>query len=382
MLGGVAFSKSDPSLVVWHRLQPQTEPLLQAIAESVGRSENSTIVMETVEDLALALVKAKASGHLPDLVIGPGDLVGLAQTLDFAPIPKGFQVPSDPRIAFEPRKPRHALAFLGGNHLMVFYSRRYTPSPPENFAQLANWQAKWPDLGFLVWDFHEPYYFYPYLHFFAGPPVDQKGQFAWQKEDIAKALTVYLKPYREGWIRPHCRQTCALQLLKNGEILAMVSGDWAMGAAARSLGEDLLVRPLWSIEKKPLRPLGTGWAIFFPKPPNQQSTPILSKLVKKFQSISTQKKFADLGLVPSHPLVLKTQSQTGQPFQKQALQHWQSALPLRHPNETMALWHIMRKGIAIVTTGRVGISEISERMAKLGSDTLRAQRASQEASEW
>ena len=85
---------ASKKLILWHNQSPEQTTFLSEILQDFNRKKKIWVTAEGISDIAFSLTKANKSGALPDVILAPGDIVGLYQSLKFSHIPNHLKQPN------------------------------------------------------------------------------------------------------------------------------------------------------------------------------------------------------------------------------------------------------------------------------------------------
>lgn len=343
LVGGRARAEDAKPLILWHTLDARSGHFLETlVAEFNGQSRATPVRTETGMDLQQALIEGREEGGLPDVVLAPSDLIGLASELALSEVPAELAGDAAVRATVAIRGKAFGVPLVDGNHLMLLYNKRLTTVPPATLEGVG--------LGglWLGWMSEDPYVIATFLNAFDGFPVTSEDGIACGKPAFAEALSAY-KALLAARVGQACDYHCVTQRFYAGEVAAVLNGDWALVDAAAALGDDLGIAPLPTLAGRRLVSLSATHALLFPGKslagPNRAT---LLALARYLQSPPIQRRWLTEGRrLPVDPLV---QQELSGPA-KAALEALKSAR--RMPTSaTMALaWPVLRKGLRLFMLG-------------------------------
>lgn len=378
---GFAVNIKSQQINFWHKEIGLQSEELDKIIEEFGRRYRVNIVSEGFRDLAFSLIKAKEANTLPHVILAPGDLVGLANILNYSNVPEGIgkrcAIRNINRLLTVDGK-LIGVPVMGGNHLMMFYNKKYIKTPPKNWAEIIRLKKELHALGVNVigWNYAQPYYLMPFLKPFGGY-LFKRGSVQMENEGFREALVFYKSLSDMGLIPGDCDESCGGQRFFNGEFALAINGDWALEEAERALGSDFGIALLPKIKGKKMYPLMTGTSLFFPgKSLDSSISKQLKLLIDYLQSDAIQRRLAKVYRVPVGYAALKEQRMSTQ-FGPALYDQMYQTVPVNEPHKMMYLWHILHKGMRVYFKQAVNLERVTVSMQKMAEEALKTEKRNQ-----
>lgn len=245
-------------------------------------------------DLKIMLLESIETETEPDMVLVPADHIGLYRPMQYSEInPENYLANIHQDVwntAFVDNK-YFGAPVIRGNHLMLFYNRKYVKEPAINWQSLFAQHAELQDSGVqtIAWNYNEMYFFVPFLGAYGGWPVTN-GQLTLNSPAMVDALKSYRSLRDEGLVDATCDYDCAMQNFMLGKLAYTINGDWALKEFQEALGDNLGVALLPAWENRPLIPMFSTHVIAFPGNSFEtDARPHMKRFVDFMQSYEVQK---------------------------------------------------------------------------------------------
>lgn len=204
-------------------------------------------------------------GHdLPEMALLPSDMISWADTLQLSAIPAQWQLPEISSLCLatlQHQSLQLGIPVLAGNHLLLFYDKRRDVPPKDWQTVLTNNHNN--EHWCCGIDFEEPYWLIPFLLRFFGWPIGQKCLHL-NSPAMQHALQLRQLLQRRNRLRHYHFDGELSQALVNGEVPAIISGEWEYAALQQALGEHLGVAPLPSYQGLSCRSFFSTIGLVFP----------------------------------------------------------------------------------------------------------------------
>jgi len=356
--------------MLYHR--ESAEPLLQ---EGLKQFELESgykvnLVFVNVNDLKQILIKGSFNNSLPDVVLAPSDFVSLAPIIKLSKLPSSLLSPdlaANALSSMQYQGDYYGAPVISGNHLMLFYNKKYVQHPAENWAEL---KAQAPELRAqgiepIGWNYQEMYWFSSFATTFGGAPLTD-GNPSLNSKPYTDALVFYKELADTGLIKPTCSYDCAQKDFQEELFAYAINGDWALADFERHLGDDLGISVIPAIGDKPFRPLFSTVGLMFPGNSLQgEKAKPLAALTLFLQSRRFQDTlFEKQRFLPVNQLSFKQVEAAADSNIKMLLKQLAQAVPMQ-PDPIMAnAWIGMRKGFERYMAGISSAEEATEYMQR------------------
>lgn len=199
----------------------------------------------------------------PHIIIGPSDIIGL-QNLnlanDISEIYTG-SIPETPRDAIIEKK---MLPIYKGNHLLLYYNKRYVRSPATTWAELESLKNQLSDaIDVLAMPMMRMYMFAPFVSGFGGR-LDLNGKPNLDTPAVRRALEFTWNLEKKGILNLDCDYECNVNKFLKHEAAYSINGVWDYERFNKTLGDNLGVAPLPKINGTQMRPYGSYFIAIFP----------------------------------------------------------------------------------------------------------------------
>ncbi|TAA47098.1 sugar ABC transporter substrate-binding protein [Corallincola spongiicola] len=350
LLSFMSGSLHAAELELWHAHQARA--FIEQVVENFTKETGVTV---NITPFAPAKVKGElllgaASGLTPDVVLVPSDFLGLHNELKLTALNSEW---NDPALDESARQTtviagrQYGVPIIQGNHLMMFYNKKYIPQPAASWKQLAAQQKelKQRAVKAIGWNYGEMYWFVPFLGAFDGWPMDS-DKVTLNTPAMIKALNFYRSLSDQGLVPKGCNYDCAQGQFLSGEYAYSINGDWAYSDFKKELGDSLGVALLPTIDGKPLKPMSSSFVLAFPRMQEKSETAEkLQALARFFQQAENQRYiYEQYRLLPVNDTVFSQIRDNAKGDEKVILE--QLALTKAMPSEpAMAItWEALAKG--------------------------------------
>ena len=366
---------STKYLTLWHtQTKHQAELIKSMVLEFNQNNKKVKIVAEEIMDINSALIKGALQGHLPDMALAPGDIVGLYKSVNFSKIPAEILIkPSFTSLSSlnQIEGETYGIPILGGNFLMLYYNKSLIKKPAPNWEtmKLHKKELFQKGHGLISWWYLEPYYFIPFLSPFLAKVIND-GQPQLNHPEIHQAFSFYHTLAKEKLVEAECDYECSMERFFAGKDGYMINGDWALQFAYDRLGKNLGIAPLPKINNKQMAPVQTGFSLFFPR--NSLEGPWgkqLTEFAKYFQSPEVHRRWKDIKRIPDHPQILDEMEKN--PINNQLMEMLAQSIPLKDPSSMIYLWPVLKKSMFLILKN-IGTSQsILPKMNQIAKELIK-----------
>lgn len=282
---GLAAGRLD--IYVWHNTE-LGEPLKDLVA-SLKFPPSVTWHFETNFNYAEMLMASQ--GTLPDVVVGPGDLVSLAERARFSPIPgEGGKIQADALERMRKGGKLYGLPIGFSNFPLLMYNRRMVPVPASTWEDLERQAPKLvrPKGNAVALNYDAPFFFLPFLAAHA-PNLNRPSA-----SELAAALKAYKGIAHPPLTALTLRHRDSEEGFFAGDYPYSIGGSWHVAEAQRRLGESFGIAPLPSFGKNRMRSVLIPDAVFFPGDSlTGKKARYLEKLLTAIRSVPVQVSWYD-----------------------------------------------------------------------------------------
>lgn len=327
------------------------------------------------EDLKVELLQRADNDLLPDAVIVPADYIGLEE-INYSEIPPELNDPNtDSSLvsALKIDQKQFGIPIIAGNHLVLYYNKRYVSSPAVTWSSMFEMQNTLPKgVDLIGWSYNEMYWFLPFLTAFGEPPL-QGHQMALDTQGMRSALKYYWQLSEQGYVDPHCDYQCSFDKFAAGQLAYMINGVWANGKLNQTMAENLGVAVLPQIGDKTMQPYYSAHVLAFPnRSLSSDKRQHLQRLAQFFQSYQTQAKiWYELHSLPVHRLVLnKVRLEAGQ-NERAIFEQLDRAVPMPTTREMAIVWEAIGKGANRYMAGVFSAEKATQYMQYVADKTVK-----------
>ncbi len=389
--------KGDKKTIVtmWHQMVPGERVILH---EAIDRFEalhpeiEIRALYKETEELRSGFQAASLSPSCPELVYGPSDTVGAFQQMGVIADLSEFFTESELNdflpnaLTYLPslkRAGRRDLLQIGdrvGNHLALVYNRNYIKTPPQTtdeLIELAQQQTLDTDgdgrtdrYG-LVWNYHEPFFFVPFLTGFGGWVFedDQPTVPNLQTQSNIDACQFVLDLRNRYQVIPaNCDYESADALFKSGRAAMIINGDWSWSDYLSNSSIDAVVCPLPTVSSTglPLSPMVAAKGYSLSQVASEPARSAAIQFVRFMISVETQTRFVTaLKTLPARRALLADQQLMNDPTLVASINQMERCRPMPAVAELRAIWDSMRPPYQELLGGGVApdtaVAEMQER---------------------
>ena len=331
------------------------EPTLSLLTDRLKQFEQSSgykvnLVFIHLDDLKPLLIKGALNNSLPDVVLAPSDFSSLAPLINLSKLPDSLlseELMPEALNSMYYQGDYYGVPVMGGNHLMLFYNKKYVQKPAKNWQELKAQAAGLRAQGIepIGWNYPEMYWFTGFAATFGGSPLNQ-GKPSLNSNAYADALVFYKELSDSGLVDPACDYDCAHKDFQKERFAYSINGEWALSDFEKTFAENLGIAVIPSIGDKPFRPLFSTAGLIFPNNSLQgDKKEAMQALALFFQSQTFQDSlFTEKRFLPVNQKSFKQVQKNASQNIKMLLKQLAQAKPML-PDPIMAnTWIGMKKG--------------------------------------
>jgi len=366
------------TIVVWEQEDAQVAPYIDSVFDAFKKlpgNEGIEIVRThyQTEDLRSQFQAASLAGVPPDLLLGPSDTAGLYAV-------SGFIVPLEGMFDFsrfnEPVVEAISLdghtwgvPVSNGNHLMMFYNKKFVKAAPkttdELFAFCANDARRLKLDRCIAFDMGEPFWMMPWLGAFGGWPMDGKKP-TLDTQAMRDTINFYLDlKYEKKYVPMECDYNCMDSLFKEGKAAFIINGDWAISGYQKHFGRDfgLAVIPRLSKTGRWPSPMVSGKYFTVSAGLKPEKLALLKRLLEFYVSRENQvKQYQVLTRLPALKAAGSAPEITSDEVSRISLDQILKGRPMPMATEMRAVWDSARNYLGLATTKKMDIDTAVRRM--------------------
>ena len=377
-LGG-ADPKAERAIVLWEQEDAAVAPFLDELFAAFRKLPgNADVTFSRAhyqnEDLRQQFQTASIAGMPPDLLLSPSDAAGVYSVSGFIlPVDGLFDLRLYTQTVVEAVTEdgkTWGVPMSNGNHLVLYYNKRLTPTPPATTAELESFcrtraqELKLPHC--LAFTQSEPFWLMPWLGAYGGWPLEGRKP-TLDTPAMASAIGLIVKMRDEGTIPDECDYNCMDSLFKESQAAFAINGDWALPVYERQLGQDLGVAkiPKLSATGRWPSPMVSGKYLMLS---SALKGPKL-ELVRRFVEFATSEEMQvaqvrRLRRLPALTKAARSPAVRGDPLLRASMEQVLAGRPMPMATEMRAVWDAMRPAYAMVLMRRISPADAARLMQK------------------
>ncbi|KOF57451.1 hypothetical protein AGR56_13760 [Clostridium sp. DMHC 10] len=348
---------------------------------------NVTVSQFNLEDMRKNFVSTSVSGSGPDIILGPGDNIGVFQTGNLIqPIEDVVAKDFLNRFTKESVK---AATYKGkvwevpdrvSSGLFLIYNKKIVDKIPNTFEDLQLLGKKLQDekkvqYG-LVFDEVEPYYSSMFMSCFNAKFFDNvnasKPKPTLDSNAMKQWATYLNKLHSSGLIPKEADANMADNLFEEGKSAFIISGPWAFNTYKKA-GVDFGVATLPTVNGKLMKPLSSisGFAVSA-NVKDATKKAAVAKFLDFMSSKGSQLTLSDAhGKLPTNTETLKTDKYKTDPIYSIQTEQYKNCLPMPIIPQMRAIWDAMRPVQQDMFSGKVSPNEAPAQMQQKAEDGIK-----------
>ncbi|MHB0997267.1 MAG: extracellular solute-binding protein [Elusimicrobiales bacterium] len=366
------------TIVVWEQEDAQVAPYIDSVFEAFkALPENAGVeIVRThyqTEDLRSQFQAASLAGVPPDLLLGPSDTAGLYAV-------SGFIVPLEGMFDFSRFNGPvvEAISLDGhiwgvpvsnGNHLMMFYNKKFVKAAPkttdELFAFCAGDAKKYKLDRCIAFDMGEPFWLMPWLGAFGGWPMEGKKPML-DTQPMRDTLNFYLDlKYEKKYVPMECDYNCMDSLFKENKAAFIINGDWAISGYQKHFGKNfgLAVIPKLSRTGRWPSPMVSGKYFTVSSGLKPEKLAMVKRLLEFYVSRENQvRQYQVLTRLPALKAAGSAKEITSDEVSRVSLEQILKGRPMPMATEMRAVWDSARNYMGLATTKKLSVDDAVKRM--------------------
>lgn len=366
------------SIVVWEQEDAQVAPYIDSVFEAFRKLPGNEDVQITrthyqTEDLRQQFQAASLAGVQPDLLLGPSDTAGLYAVSGFIMPLDGifdFSRYNDPVVEAITLDGHHwGVPVSNGNHLMMFYNRKFVKAAPkttdELFSFCANDARAYKLDRCIAFDMGEPFWLMPWLGAFGGWPMDGKKP-TLDTQAMRDTINFYLDlKYEKKFVPMECDYNCMDSLFKENKAAFIINGDWAISGYQKQLGKDfgLCVIPKLSKTGRYPSPMVSGKYFMVSSGVSPRKLELLKRLLEFYTSRENQvRQYQVLTRLPALKAAGSAKEITSDEVSRISLEQILKGRPMPMATEMRAVWDSARNYMGLATTRKMDVDTAVRKM--------------------
>ena len=369
---------NSKTIVLWEQEDAQVAPYIDSVLEAFKKLPGNEGVEITrthyqTEDLRSQFQAASLANVAPDLIMGPSDTAGLYAISGFiVPVEKlfdfsRFNKPVVEAISLDGHQ--WGVPVSNGNHLMMFYNKKFVKSAPKSTDELFSFcanDAKRLKLDrCIAFDTGEPFWLMPWLGAFGGWAMDGKTP-TLDNKPMRDTLNFYLDlKYNKKYLPMECDYNCMDSMFKESKVAFIINGDWAISGYQKHFGKDFGICVIPKLSQTGLWPTpmvsGKYFMLSSGIPPAKM--PLIKKLLEFYTSKENQvKQYQVLTRLPALIEASKAKEITSDEVSRVALDQILKGRPMPMATEIRAVWDSARNYMGLATTKKLDVDTAVRKM--------------------
>lgn len=368
----------ENTIVVWEQEDAQVAPYIDSVFEAFKElpgNEGIEIVRAhyQTEDLRQQFQAASLAGVPPDLLLGPSDTAGIYAI-------SGFIIPLEDMFDFGKFNGPvvEAISLDGhiwgvpvsnGNHLMMFYNKKFVKEAPRTTDELFSFCARdarrYGLERCIAFDMGEPFWLMPWLGAFGGWPMDGK-QPTLDTQPMRDTLNFYLElKYEKKYVPMECDYNCMDSLFKEGKTAFIINGDWAISGYQKHFGENfgLAVIPKLSRTGRWPTPMVSGKYFTVSSGLKPEKMELVKRLLDFYTSRENQiRQYQALTRLPALKAAGSAKEIVSDEVSRISLEQILKGRPMPMATEMRAVWDSARNYLGLAVTRKMDVDTAVRRM--------------------
>jgi arabinogalactan oligomer/maltooligosaccharide transport system substrate-binding protein len=366
------------TIVVWEQEDAQVAPYIDSVFEAFKKlPENAGVeIVRThyqTEDLRQQFQAASLAGVPPDLLLGPSDTAGLYAVSGFIMPLEGmfdfnkFNGPVVEAITLDGHI--WGVPVSNGNHLMMFYNKKFIKAAPKStdelFAFCAGEAKKYKLDRCIAFDMGEPFWMMPWLGAFGGWPMEGKKPML-DTQPMRDTVNFYLDlKYEKKFVPMECDYNCMDSLFKEGKAAFIINGDWAISGYQKHFGKDfgLAVIPRLSRTGRWPSPMVSGKYFTVSTGLKAEKMALVKRLLEFYTSRENQvRQYQALTRLPALKEAGSAPEITSDEVSRVSLDQILKGRPMPMATEMRAVWDSARNYLGLAATKKMDVDTAVKRM--------------------
>ncbi|OGS08670.1 MAG: hypothetical protein A2270_01495 [Elusimicrobia bacterium RIFOXYA12_FULL_51_18] len=366
------------TIIVWEQEDAQVAPYIDSVFSAFKRlpeSKDIRIIRThyQTEDLRQQFQAASLAGVAPDLIMCPSDTAGLFAV-------SGFIRPVDGLIDASKynKAVLQAITLDGhiwgvpvsnGNHLMMFFNKKYVKTAPKNTDELFKFcanEAKAYKLDFcMAFDMGEPFWLMPWLAAFGGWPIDNKTP-TLDTPAMRSAINFYLDlKFNKKYAPPECDYNCMDSLFKEGKTAFIINGDWSISGYQQHFKRDFGLALIPKLSQTGLwpAPMVSGKYFMVSSGVKPEKLEMIKRLMDFYTTSDNQiRQFKELQRLPALAEASKAPEITGTEVSRVSMDQISKGRPMSMATEMRAIWDSARNYLGLATSRKLSVEDATRKM--------------------
>ncbi|MBW7475197.1 extracellular solute-binding protein [Paenibacillus oenotherae] len=352
-------TEKNKELVIWHEFDGPGDTsieVLEEICRLYGERNGVNVISEVmgIQELGERLVAIERTGVGPHMAFVPADMVVFKEKARLSEAPVELfsaELGENVRSSMTMEGTSYGVPILTGNHLVLYYNKDILPQPPVSWEEVEQLSDELKQRGIkpIGGDMSQSYWFMPFFTAFGGWPI-KDGKADLTNESMRSALQFVRNKIDQGILANLDGSTALLEQFIDGEIGAIICGEWIFNYLDRRMGQKLGVAKLPDIGGKPSLPLNSSIGLIYPNESLDSETRELILSFTRFMlSEECQMKWAEqVQRIPTNSAVQRNLLEKGSPNKQSILSllEFSRTMPI-HPN-MIAIWASIGAGLDVL----------------------------------
>jgi len=368
-------------ITIWEMEDAQIAPFIDEIIVNFKRiyKEKKGIDVEIVrthyqvEDLRQQFQAASLAGVPPDLLISPSDTAGIyaisgfIKSLDDLFDFSKYNNAVVEAITLDGKK--WGVPISNGNHLMLFYNKKYVKTPPTTTQELFRYcdtQAKKYKFDYcLAFDMGEPFWLMPWLGAYGSWPLNNRTP-TLNTQAMRKAINFYLDlKYNYKYVPPECDYNCMDSLFKEEKVPFIINGDWAISTYMNVFKENFGIGIIPKLSETGLypSPMVSGKYFLISSEVSNEKINIIKEFIEFYTNKENQiKQFKVLKRLPALKEASESDEIKKDEISRASMAQILKGKPMPMAVEMRAVWDTVRNYQGLATTKKLSVEDAVKKM--------------------
>lgn len=371
--------KNDKVITIWEQEDAQVLPYIDSVFEDFKNlPENKGVqIIRThyqTEDLRQQFQAASLAGVPPDIIMGPSDTAGVYAVSGFImPVDEYFDLSKYNEAVVQAITldgKTWGIPISNGNHLMLFYNKKFVKKPPQTTDELfayCDTEAKKFKLDYCIaFDMGEPFWLMPWLGAFGGWPLDNKTP-TLDTQAMRNAINFYIDLKLKKYIPMECDYNCMDSIFKESKVAFIINGDWALSTYESYFKEDFGVAVIPKLSETGIypTPMVSGKYFMISSGVKPEKINLLVRLIDFYTNKENQiKQHKMLKRLPALKEAASAKEIISDEISRISMQQILKGKPMPMATEMRAIWDSTRNYMGLATTKKLSVDEAVRKLQR------------------
>lgn len=372
--------KYSNTIVIWEQEDAQATPYIDSVFSAFKNlPENKGVqIIRThyqTEDLRQQFQAASLAGVPPDILMGPSDTAGVYAVSGFImPVDEYFDLSKYNEAVVQAITldgKTFGIPISNGNHLMLFYNKKFVKKPPQTTNELfsyCNTEIKKYKLDYCIaFDMGEPFWLMPWLGAFGGWPLNNKTP-TLNTQAMRNAINFYIDlKFNKKYVPMECDYNCMDSLFKESKVAFIINGDWALSTYESYFKKDFGIAVIPKLSETGLypTPMISGKYFMLSSGVKPEKINLIVRLIDFYTNKENQiKQYKMLKRLPALKDAANSQEIISDEISRTSIQQISKGKPMPMAIEMRAIWDSTRNYLGLATTKKISVDEAVEKLQK------------------